>query len=265
MAANNQVRFTYEPFNVGDALLKEPRDPDGPPEETFNCRCHMDEYPLSQLPTDLLPQVEGRLTDAQRRFLVGPPLFFPEDNDEEERERRRLVVNSESDRKKSIINETPAVFEIVENSDADDSKSWYESPSENQVPEFENIIVEEAKKQDVDPDLVKAIMYMETTRGYYDKLAEPFDANTSVLPMNVQTEYWKNLGYTREQLKDPNINIKVGVALLKRIEERIEAPTIDKIATIYNFLGAEMVNDYGARVRRIYEERLWEKPPPKFN
>ena len=54
---------------MGDALLSEPRDPDGPPEEVFNCRCSKEEFLLSQLPAELLPQVEGRLTDAQLRFL----------------------------------------------------------------------------------------------------------------------------------------------------------------------------------------------------
>ncbi len=68
---------------MGDALLSEPRDPDGPPEEVFNCRCSKEEFLLSQLPADLLPQVEGRLTDAQLRFLgvrvAGIGNFLPRD------------------------------------------------------------------------------------------------------------------------------------------------------------------------------------------
>lgn len=70
-AANGQVRFVGEPFLVGDASLTEPRDPDGPPEETFNCRCLKDEYTLSDLPAELFSQVEGRLTPSQRRLLRG--------------------------------------------------------------------------------------------------------------------------------------------------------------------------------------------------
>lgn len=69
--ANGQVRFVGEPFKVGDAALSEPRDPDGPPEETYNCRCLKEEYTLSDLPKELLPQIEGRLTERQRLLLSG--------------------------------------------------------------------------------------------------------------------------------------------------------------------------------------------------
>lgn len=69
--ANGQVRFVGEPFKVGDAALSEPRDPDGPPEETYNCRCLKEEFTLSDLPKELLPQIEGRLTERQRLLLQG--------------------------------------------------------------------------------------------------------------------------------------------------------------------------------------------------
>jgi len=67
--ANGQARFRDEPFQVGEVALMEPRDPDGPPEETFNCRCRKEEYLLSRLPAQYLPQIVGRLTPAQAKFL----------------------------------------------------------------------------------------------------------------------------------------------------------------------------------------------------
>jgi len=72
------------------------------------------------------------------------------------------------------------------------------------------------KIQGVDPDLVKAIIYMETTHGYYDALVEPFDKNTSILPMNIRSGYWKQLGYSRKELKNPALNIEAGIYLLKK-------------------------------------------------
>lgn len=69
--AAGQARFKDEPFQVGDAALMEPRNPLGPPEETFNCRCTVKVYPLSQLPAEFRPQIEGRLSEAERQFLPG--------------------------------------------------------------------------------------------------------------------------------------------------------------------------------------------------
>lgn len=69
IAANGQVRFLGEPFQVGHANLVSPRDPNGPIGETINCRCIMEVVPISQLPAVLLPQIENRLTEQQRQFL----------------------------------------------------------------------------------------------------------------------------------------------------------------------------------------------------
>jgi len=73
--------------------------------------------------------------------------------------------------------------------------------------------------------------------------------------MNIHVEYWEGLGYSREQLQQPEINIRVGILILKRIIERIQNPTVEKIASIYNFLGNEKVTDYGARVKIICQEQ----------
>lgn len=74
-----------------------------------------------------------------------------------------------------------------------------------------------------------------------------------------QESIWREPGVTKENLGCPFYNIEFGVILLARIQARIEQPTIAKIATIYNFLGAEKVNDYGARVAKLYITRPWTK------
>jgi len=81
----------------------------------------------------------------------------------------------------------------------------------------------------------------------------------SVLPMNINYRYWKSLGVTKEKLACPFYNIEFGVILIKRISDRIAEPTIKKVATIYNFVGAEKVNDYGARVYKLYLSQPWAK------
>lgn len=166
------------------------------------------------------------------------------------------ILNMASDRKRSIINNTPAVFEIADNPTADGSKPAHEIDFFSEVPENEGIIMQEAKAQGVDPNIVKAIMYMETTHGRYDAL-DP--TNVSERPMNINKDYWSELGYSAEQLEDPAINIKAGVTIIQRITTRINNPTVAKIATVYNVLGKESVSDYGARVQQIYDKKLWEE------
>jgi HK97 family phage portal protein len=266
VAAHGQVRFMDEPFIVGGVKLSGPRDPDGPPGETYNCRCLMELVPISQLPPDLLSQIKHRLSDEQRRFLdpgfVGNKTPVRLRGEEKPKNDPNVpVINLEDDRRKSIVENTPALFEVADNPKEDGRKPPLEWHEENTVAENEKFIVKEAKTQGVDPNLVRAIVYMETTHGYYDKFFELFDANSSILPMNVDVETWQGLGYTREQLKDPEINIRAGVTILRGIIDRIEDPTVAKVASLYNFLGREKINGYGARVENIYKERLWDPQP----
>ncbi len=77
--------------------------------------------------------------------------------------------------------------------------------------------------------------------------------------MNVYVSYWEKLGYTREQLLNPEINIDAGCLILSRIWKRVKNPTISKVASVYQILGATQVTDYGARVQKIYDLTLWNE------
>ncbi len=216
----------------------EPRDPLGPPEETFNCRCTLEVVPVSNL-----------MHEQQLDF----------ENVKVSRDSSVTVINMEADRRRNIIDGAPAVFEIADNPNADASAPFIEWPEKSQVFRYDGIIQGEAIRQGVDPDLVRAIMYMETTHGHLDWIPALIDVNKSLLPMNIKTETWRDLGWSREDLKDPKTNIKAGTLILKRTGERVEDPTVEKIASVYNFLGREKVNDYGARVGVIYREKLWKE------
>ncbi|PZQ48716.1 MAG: hypothetical protein DI551_01130 [Micavibrio aeruginosavorus] len=170
-----------------------------------------------------------------------------------------LEVNDSSQRRSSIVNDTPARFSIKENKEADKNEPWYEFSSFSEVKEYEKLIEKKARKYQTDPDLIKAIAYMETTHGQYDRLKEPFDLNKSIRPMNIHSEYWKDLGYSRSDLRDPERNIDAGAKLLKAISERVPNAGIKEVATIYQNLAAEKVSNYGARVEKIYRQKLWEK------
>jgi hypothetical protein len=166
------------------------------------------------------------------------------------------ILNDKEKRKISIVNNTPAIFEIKENPAAISKAPFYEWEEQSEVSKWCGLIISISVKNKVDPDLVMAILYMETTHGWYDRIY-PF--RSSILPMNINFKYWRDLGVTKEILGCPYYNIEYGVMLISRIKERIENPTVEKIATIYNFLGAETVTDYGARVHSIYTKKPWIK------
>ena len=65
-AADGQIVLEDELFQVGAAQLREPRDPDGPPEETINCRCHLERKPVTELQGEDRKRAE-EIVLAQRR------------------------------------------------------------------------------------------------------------------------------------------------------------------------------------------------------
>ncbi len=157
-------------------------------------------------------------------------------------------------------------FAVADNPKADGSRPWYEANVFSEVEKHKDAIAKIADANKVDPDLVRAIMQMETSQGYYDQLVSWFDGNDSILPMNVNTEYWGDTWGTRDQLKSPEKNIEAGVKMLKRIQERLpenQRNSIRHIATLYNNINAKSVNDYGARVEEIYNAKPWAKDKAK--
>ena len=166
------------------------------------------------------------------------------------------ALRKAEDRKASIISNTPAVFLIENNPNANHTKPIYELESQSEVQKWCGVIFQIAQKHRIDSNLVMAIIYMETTHGWYDAIY-PF--RKTILPMNIHYSYWRKLGITPEQLNVPAYNIEYGVIILSRIRDRIQNPTTAKIATLYNNLAAERVSDYGARVACLYWEKPWIK------
>jgi len=167
------------------------------------------------------------------------------------------VLKLAKDRKKSIINNTKSIFDVKYNFIPNVKTPLIEICSQNTVFQYDNIIKIEAYKQDVDADLIRAIMYIETSHGWYDKFA-PWLRKT-ILPMNIHFDYWKDLGFNESQLENPKINIHVGTLLIKRIQDRIRDPRIANIASVYNVLGREQINEYGIQVENIYKKKSWRK------
>lgn len=139
------------------------------------------------------------------------------------------------------------------------SNELSEIRSLSDVGKYASTIEQHAKSAGVDPELVKAIMHMETTHGYYDVILDVFDKNKSILPMNINTDYWGSTFGTRQDLRDSEKNVAAGIEMLRRIQAALpEGATIEEIATLYNNINARNVSDYGATVNRFYKEKPWK-------
>lgn len=116
-------------------------------------------------------------------------------------------------------------------------------------------------------------MYVENAQGaHYGYPAELIDAAKdvlpaylhgfaakSILPMNIRYDVWGRLGFSRADFQKPETNIRAGVLLIRRILDRLENPTVSKVATLYNSLSKDRVTDYGARVADVYRSKRWEQ------
>lgn len=180
------------------------------------------------------------------------------------------TINDRNKRAEAIRKNRPARFDIE-----DDSRVTGEAPASYElhpvgrraVEKYDSIIEEEARKRDVDPDLVRAIVYVENARGYYDVVKRNPD---SIRPMNINHRLWKNLGgINSSNAKDPRINIRAGVELIKRISDRVDNPSPRVIASLWHFIGQEKTSEdkrgYQARVNYVYKNKLWrQKHIPVF-
>jgi tetratricopeptide (TPR) repeat protein len=163
-------------------------------------------------------------------------------------------------RRTAIINNIPLVFNVEDNPQASGNVPLYEIPALSWVPSTESPIIDAAaQKYNVDPDLIKAIIWVETTHGYYDYLFQEVGRNSTILPMNVSL-LWKEMLGDRQQLMDIQTNVFAGTRLISEIWKRVENPTVEKVATLYQKLSASEVSDYGAWVARAYKDKPWTNP-----
>jgi len=177
------------------------------------------------------------------------------------------IINDEQERIDSINNGTDAIFEIDDNPNADPAYAdnyAVHNVGALAVYNYGLVIEQEALAQGVDPNLVKAIMYVENAQGHYfglSELAEILGQASSLMPMNINPNTWGGLLPEGSDPNDPRTNIQMGVSLIKEIEERLlpEDRTVENIASIYIFTGRETVNNYGARVADVYNNRAWDE------
>jgi hypothetical protein len=173
----------------------------------------------------------------------------------------RPIYKMEQDRINAINWDTSALFEIADNPDADDSYRIQDIATSNyakaKVFEHASTIERLAKEHGVEPDYVKAIMFREQAAGPLQPMADFARVGKTISPMGINPEKWSGLGIDRDAARNSEDNIRAAIILVKRIQDRIADPTVEKIATLYNGLMLEKVSNYGAQVGRYFRDKPW--------
>jgi soluble lytic murein transglycosylase-like protein len=164
---------------------------------------------------------------------------------------------------RGVLNDTPAIFTVQKDTKADPESPWYEdvSTAEEAFEKYDIFITKAAQKHKIDPDLVRAIMWAENTRGGYMGVGYRLDdikVSKTIMPMNMYRDIWFSLiSQDKTDLYDPEKNIEAGTILLKRIQARIINPTPEKIAAVWEYIGAEKTGNYPAYIGKVYREKPW--------
>lgn len=227
----------------------------------------------------ILPELSKKINDDLGRTLANQFMDENEntwdvDNTLDFLKRRSYekFIDEGALRKEVILNEEPdTYFRVNKNANASDEMPLYEFHSLNQVNQFEPYIQKASQKYNIDADLIRAIIYMETTHGYYDipianllktlgLSSMQFSSNIhkSILPMNLNVDYWGNYFGTREQLLDPEYNIDTGTRFIANLSQHQKDYNIEKLASLYNNLAIHRVTNYGKRVAKFYREKPWK-------
>ena len=176
------------------------------------------------------------------------------------------IISDSAQRAKNIIENKPAIFNLEDNPKAN---IYYNKNLENpkygglvgraSIENNKDIIIKLSKEQNLDSNLVAAIFYMENSHGWYagmGKIADDLNVSKSKFPGNIQP-MWNKLAGEHGNVNNLEDNIKASITLIKRISERIENPTVERVATLYNSLAKEKVTNYGARVGEIFRTNPW--------
>ena len=142
-----------------------------------------------------------------------------------------------------------------------DWKRWCDLEQGNiAVNKYKDVVDKYANQYNVDPDLVKAIMFAENACGYYygaNKLADYLGLSKSQLPMNIRGNIWSDFQGKHYNTKIPEQNIELGTRLIKQIYDSIEYPTPEKVTTIWNSVAKDKISSFGYRGGTAYKTKPW--------
>ena len=128
------------------------------------------------------------------------------------------------------------------------------------VDKHNNDIEKYAIQNNIDPDLVRAVMYNEGATGHkgiFNYLGDLIGKSGSQMPMNIQGKTWGDFDGKHYDTYIPQQNIELGTKVLKQMQNSLNEPTPDRVGTLWNETGANNINDVGARVKTAYDTKPW--------
>lgn len=191
-------------------------------------------------------------------------------------------LRREKDRRDAILNDRPDTKFYFKSQDFLDLSEHARPKINNffqqhaaavrEVRKCNNLIEAAAERYSIDPDIVRAIIYTEVSRGwFYGKPAQDLGGAKTLYPGNISRS-WQDLipGSNVENDKD---NIELTTMLISRIAKRLDDPSIENIYSLYNSLSHDRTyvnketksTPYFAKL--AMEERAWEKEswePPEL-
>jgi hypothetical protein len=214
-----------------------------------------DDSPLSV--ATLFNKRYGTRFTPEQMFLHEPALLYPGE-DMAGRVFALPVLDLGDERRLSILRFRPALFVLEDKAELDATAPFYELPVLSGVSEHDRLIASFARTRGLDINLVRAIVFLETTHGWYDRVTGVVVPPRTIQPMNINVDYWEKR-WERHKLEEPTYNIQAGTWILAEIQRRLLQPDVAKVATLYNNLRAEKVSVYGRRVEYLYKNRPWLK------
>ena len=170
---------------------------------------------------------------------------------------------SGKERIKALVNGQPIVInvEAADASQESNANMHFHNWGKEEVDKYSDLIEQYAEQYNLDPNIVKSILYTEASDYHkygLDFLADKINLSTSVRPMNIQGKTWGNFQGQLYDVKKPEQNIELGVRILKAIYDAVPDKDIAKIATLWNGTGLRKVNDYGKKAQEYYLNQSWK-------
>lgn len=191
------------------------------------------------------------------------------------------------DRKRALLDDVPDTkFEF-------ESQKFSDIPRENRPPintylqnhgfgaqavkKYDALIEEAAKRQGVNPDVVRAVIYTEASRGgEYGYPAEAVGRTIrsllqlkqdviahTILPGSIDSSWQKLI--PGSDVHNPRDNIELTAKLLAGIAKRLDDPSVENIYSLYNGLSHDrtyvnkQIKSTPYYAKRVFEDKAWEQ------